>query len=327
MKSARIAIIGFGVIGRGFAEALLQKKKYLKELGVDLSVIAVCEVDGSLVNEKGIDLKKALKGELKKQSDWDSIKAPAVIDKHKPDIVLELTPGNVKDGEPGLGHIRKALGSGINVVTSNKAPLALNYSELMSLAEDNNVKLKFEATVGGAIPIINLYRNSLKINEIRSIYGILNGTSNFVLSKMDEEAIGLDDAVKEAQELGIAESDPGYDIDGIDTAVKVAILANSLMNQKVSFRDIKVKGIRDVTPEAIELARKQGYSIKLIGDVGNLEVSPRLVPKGDPLDVSGSLNAVMLDTDMARDITIVGRGAGAIETASSLLSDVLEIVG
>ena len=326
MKSARIAIIGFGVIGRGFAEALLQKKKYLKELGVDLSVIAVCEVDGSLVNEKGIDLKKALKGELKKQSDWDSIKAPAVIDKHKPDIVLELTPGNVKDGEPGLGHIRKALGSGINVVTSNKAPLALNYSELMSLAEDNNVKLKFEATVGGAIPIINLYRNSLKINEIRSIYGILNGTSNFVLSKMDEEAIGLDDAVKEAQELGIAESDPSYDINGIDTAVKVAILANSLMNRKVSFRDIKVEGIRDVTPEAIELARKHGYSLKLIGDVGNLEVSPRLVPKGDPIDVSGSLNAVMLDTDIAKEITIVGRGAGAIETASSLLSDVLEIL-
>ncbi len=327
MKSTRIAIIGFGVIGRGFAEALLQKKKYLKELGVELNVIAVCEVDGSLVNEKGIDLEKALKGKLQKNSDWDSIKAPVVIEKHKPDIVLELTPGNVKDGEPGLGHIRKALSNGISVVTSNKAPLALHFSELVSLAGKNKAQLRFEATVGGAMPIINLYQNTLKINEIRSIYGILNGTSNFVLSKMDEEAIGLDDAVKEAQELGIAESDPGYDIDGIDTAVKVAILTNSLMNRKVSFRDIKVKGIREVTPEAIELARKHGYSIKLIGDVGNLEVSPRLVPKGDPLDVSGSLNAVMLDTDIAKDITIVGRGAGAIETASSLLSDVLEIIG
>ena len=197
----------------------------------------------------------------------------------------------------------------------------------MSLADKNKAQLRFEATVGGAMPIINLYQNTLKINEIRSIYGILNGTSNFVLSKMDEEAIGLDDAVKEAQELGLAEPDPGYDIDGIDTAVKVAILANSLMNRKVSFRDIKVKGIRDVTLEAIELARKHGYSIKLIGDVGNLEVSPRLVPKGDPLDASGSLNAVMLDTDIAKEITIVGRGAGAIETASSLLSDILEIIG
>jgi len=327
MKSARIAIIGFGVIGRGFAQVLLEKKKYLNELGVDLRVIAICEVDGSLVNERDIDLKKALKGKLNKNKDWDSIKAPAVIEKHKPDMVLELTPGNVKNGKPGLGHIKKALSNGINVVTSNKAPLALQYSELMNLAKKNKAQLRFEATVGGAMPIINLYQNTLKINEIRSIYGILNGTSNFVLSKMDEEAIGLDDAVKEAQELGIAESNPGYDIDGIDTAVKVAILANSLMNRKVSFRDIKVKGIRDVTPEAIELARKHGYSIKLIGDVGNLEVSSRLVPKGDPLDVSGSLNAVMLDTDMAKEITIVGRGAGAIETASSLLSDVLEIVG
>jgi len=330
MKTARIAIIGFGVIGGGFAEVLIHKAGYLRKLGVEPRVTAICEVDGSLVNEKGIDLKEALKfakqGKLDKHKDWNSTKVIEIIEDYNFDIVLELTPGNIKTGEPGLGHIKKALSNGINVVTSNKAPLALKFSELMKLAEKNNAQLKFEATVGGAMPIINLYRNTLKINEIRSIYGILNGTSNFVLTKMNEEAISLDAAVKEAQELGIAEPDPSYDIDGIDTAAKVAILANSLMKRKVSFKDIKVKGIRDVTPEAIELARKHGHSIKLIGDVGKLEVSPRLIPRGDPLDVSGSLNAVMLDTDIAGEITIVGRGAGAIETASSLLSDVLEIL-
>ncbi len=325
MKTTRIAIIGFGVIGRGFAEVLLRKKKYLRELGVDLRVVAICEVDGSLVNEGGINLEEALKGGSGKKRDWTPLKAVDVIKKHKPDIVLELTPGNIKNGEPGLGHIITALSNGINVVTSNKAPLALQFYELMNLARKNNVVLGFEATVGGAMPVINLYQSTLRINRIRSIYGILNGTSNFVLSKMEEEAISLDDAVKEAQELGIAESNPGYDIDGIDTAAKVTILANSLMNKRVSFKDIKIKGIREITPKAIELARKHGYSIKLIGDIKNLEVSPRLVVKGDPLDVSGSLNAIMLDTDIAGEITIVGRGAGAIETASSLLSDVLEI--
>jgi len=326
MKSAKIAIIGFGVIGRGFAEVLSQKADHLRKLGIKLEVTAICEIDGSLVNERGIDLRRALEGKLNKNKDWGSSKAPEVIEKNEFDIVLELTPGNIKNGEPGLSHIKKALSQGINVVTSNKAPLALKFSELTKLAKKNGARLKYEATVGGAMPIINLYRNTLQINEIRSIYGILNGTSNFVLTKMDEEGVSLDAAVKEAQELGIAEPNPSYDIDGIDTAAKVAILANSLMNQKVSFKDIKVKGIREVTPEAIELARKHGHSIKLIGDVGKLEVSPRLVPRGDPLDIAGSLNAVTLDTDIAGEITIVGRGAGAIETASSLLSNVMETV-
>ncbi|MCK4492208.1 MAG: homoserine dehydrogenase, partial [Candidatus Altiarchaeales archaeon] len=242
------------------------------------------------------------------------------------DIVLELTPGDIKTGEPGLTHIKEALGQGMNVVTSNKAPLALKFRELMKEAQKNNIRLRYEATVGGGIPIINLYDNGLRINEIKSVYGILNGTSNYILGKMEEELLDLETALKEAKDLGIAEPDPSYDIKGIDTGAKVAILANSLMDMEVSFKDINIVGIEDITPEAVDLAKKHGYSIKLIGDVRRLEVSPRLIPMDHPMNVSGFLNAITINTDLAKDITLIGRGAGAEETASSIFSDILSIL-
>jgi len=331
MKTAKLIIIGFGVIGKGFVRVLIMKhNEILKNHDIDLKVVAICEIDGSLVNEKGIDLESALKlaekEELKKHNDWRSIKGLEVIEEIDADIVLELTPGNIKSGEPGLSHIICALKNGRHVVTSNKAPLALRFSQLHKLAEKRGVKLRYEASVGGAIPIINLYRNNMQINRIHSIYGILNGTSNFILTKMFEEDLALDIALKEAQEIGIAEKDPSYDINGIDTGVKLVILANSLMDKKISFRDVKITGIKEVTPESVELAKNHGFVIKLIGDVNKLEVSPRLVPLDHPLNVSGTLNAIMLDTDIAGSIILVGHGAGKIETASSLFSDVLDIL-
>jgi len=184
----------------------------------------------------------------------------------------------------------------------------------------------YEAAVGGAIPIINL-KSLLQADRILSIYGILNGTTNYILTKMTLEGVEFDVALKEAQELGYAESDPSYDINGFDTASKVVILANSLMNKSVSFKDVKVKGIEDITPDALELAKNHGYAIKLIGDVDRLDVSPRLVPANHPLNISGSLNAVMLHTDVAGDLTLIGRGAGAKETSSAVLSDVMSIAG
>jgi homoserine dehydrogenase len=143
---------------------------------------------------------------------------------------------------------------------------------------------------------------------------------------MFEEDVALDTALKEAQELGIAERDPTYDINGVDTAVKLVILANSLMDKRISYKDICVKGIKEVSSDSLELAKKHGYAIKLIGDVVNMEVSPRLVPLNHPLNVSGTLNAIMLDTDIAGTLTLVGHGAGKIQTASSVFSDIMDIV-
>jgi homoserine dehydrogenase len=331
MKTVKLIIVGFGTIGKGVLEVLRMKRRYVAErYGADLVVAAVCEVTGTLINPKGVDidsaLEYALKGKLKEHPDWKPVKSLDAIKDIEADIVLELTPGDIKTGEPGLSHILAALESGKNVVTSNKSPLALKFRELTALAEKKGLFLGYEATVGGAIPIINLYRDNLEINQVNSIYGILNGTSNFILTKMFEEDVALDTALKEAQELGIAERDPTYDINGVDTAVKLVILANSLMDKRISYKDISVTGIKEVSSDSLELAKKHGCAIKLIGDVVNMEVSPRLVPLNHPLNVSGTLNAIMLDTDIAGTLTLVGHGAGKIQTASSVFSDIMDIV-
>ena len=329
MKEVKLIIIGFGVIGRGVAETLMEKQQYFKEIGVNLKVSAVCEVNGSIVNSEGINLKKSLNlanNELDQHDDWQDTSTTDVLKSLDVDIAIELTPGNIETGEPGLKHIKTALKSEKHVVTSNKAPLAIAFNELHALAKKNNLHLRYEAAVGGAIPIINL-RGLLQADRILSIYGILNGTTNYILTKMTQEGVEFDVALKEAQELGYAESDPSYDINGFDTASKVVILANSLMNKSVSFKDVGVKGIEDITPDALDLAKNHGYAIKLIGDIDRLDVSPRLVPTTHPLNISGSLNAVMLHTDVAGDLTLIGRGAGAKETSSAVLSDVMSIAG
>jgi homoserine dehydrogenase len=330
MKTVKLIVVGFGTIGKGVLEVLRMKHKLVKQrYGVDLQVSGVCEIDGSLINPGGVDIDSALlyaaRGKIREHPDWKAEKSLEVIRKVPADIVLELTPGNIKTGEPGLSHIKAALESGKHVVTSNKSPLAKSFYEIAALAEKRGLSLGYEATVGGAIPIINLYRDNLEVNEVRSIYGILNGTSNFILTKMFEEDLALETALKEAQELGIAETDPTYDINGTDTAVKLVILANSIMDKHVSLDDVKVTGIGEVTSESLQLAKKHGYAIKLIGDVANMEVSPRLVPLSHPLNVSGTLNAIMLDTDVAGTLTLVGHGAGKIETASSIFSDIMHI--
>lgn len=331
MKTVKLIIVGFGTIGKGVLDVLRMKRKFVADkYGADLVVAAICEVSGTLINPKGVDIDSALeyasKGKLKEHPDWKPVKSLDAIKEVEADIVLELTPGDIKTGEPGLSHILTALGSGKNVVTSNKSPLALKFHELTDLADKKGLFLGYEATVGGAIPIINMYRDNLDINKVNSIYGILNGTSNYILTKMFEQDVALDTALKEAQELGIAERDPTYDINGVDTAVKLVILANSLMDKRISYEDISVKGIREVSSDSLDLAKKHGYAIKLIGDVNNMEVSPRLVPLNHPLNVSGTFNAIMLDTDIAGTITLVGHGAGRIQTASSVFSDIMDIV-
>jgi len=322
MRTARLIVAGYGKIGKAFISTLEGKASRLRDLGYDLKVVAVCEKAGSVVDADGIDLKRLLDGKVR----WGKAKTLDVIRDVDADIVLELTPGNVNTGEPGLGHIRAALNGGRHVVTSNKSPLVLDYAGLDGLAGKRGVKLKIEATVGGAIPVINTCLNELKCNGIRNIYGILNGTTNYILSKMAEEGVDFQSALAEAQSLGLAEPDPSYDIEGVDTAAKVVILANAVLEGNVKLRDIRVEGIDSVTAEAVELAKEHGFVVKLVGDVAGRRVGPRLVPVDHPLNVSGSLNAILVETDVAGDITLTGAGAGPRETSSALLGDVLEVL-
>jgi homoserine dehydrogenase len=248
-----------------------------------------------------------------------------VITRVDHDITVEVTPTNIIDGEPGLMHIREALKSGRHVVTSNKGPLVKRFNELMKLARDHKVMLRYEATVGGAMPMINLLREALTGSKVLNIVGVFNGTCNYILTRMTEEGLDYDHVLSEAQDMGIAEADPTYDVMGIDTACKVVILANSVFKQNVTLNEVDVTGIIKITADALRLAKERNYSVKLIGDVMGLKVSPMMVPVGHPLSVGGTLNAASIATDNAGEITVTGKGAGSIETASAILSDIISI--
>ena len=266
MKEIKLVVVGFGVIGKGLAKTLSEKAgKIKRKHNLDFKVVAICEKDGCLVDEGGIKLDDVLAKGLKEQPGWSSERTLDAIKRVESDIVVELTPGNAKTGEPGLSHMKAALSAGKHVVTSNKAPLAVAYSELMELAGGKKLDIGFEATCGGAIPIINAAKYGLHANSITSIYGILNGTTNFILTKMANEGVSQEAALAEAQELGLAEPDPSYDISGLDTAQKLVILGNALLDEGMKLSDVKITGIKGVTSEAVDLAEKHGYSIKQIG--------------------------------------------------------------
>ncbi len=322
----KIAIFGFGAVGRGVARVLVNRERMRKVLG-DYSVVAVADSRGSIVSESGVDLKEVLRIKEEKGRLPDGLSVDEIIDEMDFDVALELTPTNIETGEPGLTHIKKCLKKGSHVVTSNKGPLVVAYRELRKLAEENGVKLMFEATVGGAMPVIKLIKRNLAGNEIKSIKGILNGTCNYILSRMEREKLSYRQILAEAKELGIAEANESYDVEGIDSAAKLVILANALMGMDVRFEDVEVSGITEITPEAFEIALEKGYTIRLIAEVSEneLKVGPRLVSVNNPLCVHGTLNAILIQTDLAGEVFVIGRGAGSVETASAVISDLADL--
>lgn len=321
----KIVIIGFGVIGRGVFEVLHEKRNLIESYIGKYSVVAVTEKHGIVYSENGLG-KEVLEF---KSSDFSSGSTIEVIEDVDFDVAIEVTPTDIKKGEPGLTHIRECLKKGVHVITSNKGPIVVAYKELQKTANENNVRLMFEATVGGGMPLISLVRNNLCGNRVDSIRGILNGTCNYILSRMESEKLAYHQVLAEAQELGIAEADPTYDVEGIDSAAKVVIIANALLNMNVSFDDVEVKGITEITPEAFEVALEKNFTIRLIAEVDkqseSVRVSPRLIPLHHPLNVKGTLNAVQIRTDLAKDIVVIGRGAGQKETSSAIISDLIEI--
>jgi homoserine dehydrogenase len=332
----RIIIIGFGNIGRGFAKVLNMRYNFLVEkFGVSPSVVAIVDSKGAAINLKGLNLEKALyikkyKGTVAFYPEYGKLGVTGleVLDNVNAEILVEATPTNITDGEPGLSFMLEAMRTGKHVVTSNKGPVAIAFDKLWEESKKHGVQLKFDATVGGATPVISLAKHCLSGNQIVSIRGVLNATTNFILIKMNENHCSLEEALKEAREKGICETDPTYDLNGTDTACKMVILANALMEKRVTCRDLqKVEGIEKITVEDLKEARKKGCMIKLVGlaDEKRLLVKPMLVPINDKICVDNTLNAVEFKTDMAKEIIIIGHGAGPIETASKMLNDMIEI--
>ncbi|MBS3815095.1 MAG: homoserine dehydrogenase [Hadesarchaea archaeon] len=330
----KVTLIGFGNLGQGFVKSLQEKAADFKDrYDLSIQIVAVADINGAVIDEEGLSLEKLLSvaesGELTDFSEKseEGKSAVEVIKEVDSDLVLELTPTDIETGEPGLTHIKEAMKAGRNVVTSNKGPLVVAFQDLEDLARKMGVEFRYSASVGGAIPVIGLARNQLAGDEVNSIRGVLNGTTNYILTRMEKEGAPFDVVLREAQELGIAEKDPTLDIEGIDTAAKLVILANALLDRGVTLDDVDITGVTRMNPRITQLAKETGNTIRLIGyaDSDTLEVSPRLVPVGHPLAVRGSLNAVMLETDLAREISITGFGAGSHETSSALLGDLVDV--
>ncbi|MCS7117182.1 MAG: homoserine dehydrogenase [Thaumarchaeota archaeon] len=317
----KVFVNGYGFLGKLLARELMDHRVS----GVKL--VGVARSSGYVHRDEGLS-PDDLKGDLSDSEVFTKGSALSLIREGAFDVLVELTPTNLPSAEPGLSNIRAALSNGIDVVTANKAPIALRYRELTDLASSAGKLLLFDSTVGGGIPLITLRRLCMRGDDLLSIRGILNGTTNYILSRMQFEGLTFELALREAQNLGIAERDPSLDVNGYDTALKLLILANSLMGLDRGLEDVRVAGITRVTQEAVAAARESNMSVKLIGSVdgeGKLLVAPRLVKANDPLCVHGTLNAVTFRFRIARDLTLIGHGAGE-PTVSSLLNDLHQVV-
>jgi len=330
----RLVIVGFGSVGRAFAEVLSESVGYLgSNHHLPFHVVGVADSRGIAVSPGGLDLDLALRAKRDTGSvagypvcGRADLSARELVSSTEAEILVEVSPTNVVDGQPGLDHILTALRSGKHVVTANKGALVVAFNEIMEQAKRRNRLVKFSGAVGGAVPTIDFVRSCLVGNRVLGIEGVLNGTTNYILTGMCAGGCSFEEALAEAQKMGIAEANPAYDVDGIDTACKLVILANCLMGKNVGLRDIRVEGIRGVTRAVVEAATRARRRIKLIGSVSDtLSVEPREIPLDHPLCVDGVLNAITYHTELAGDMTLVGRGAGGRETSSSLLRDVIQV--
>ncbi|HET9009607.1 MAG TPA: homoserine dehydrogenase [Nitrosarchaeum sp.] len=328
----RIILCGFGVVGQSLVKLFDSRSEDLyAKYGLKPRVVGVFDSKGSAVDASGLKLEKLIEvkkkfGTIKKYADTkNSMSGIDMIKNLDADVVIETTASNYKDAEPGMTHITTAMKRGMHVISVNKGPLALAFPSLMELATYNQVIFKFSGTVGGGTPILDYAKNSLRGERITSFSGILNGTTNYILTNM-ANGLSFDTALKDAKDKGYVEADESLDLDGLDAAAKLVILANWIMDMKVTMPDINCKGIRNVTTEDIKKAKKNNCAVKLIASCNKeLIVEPKEVSTEDPLCVNGTLNAIAFTSEHSGTQTIIGKGAGGMETASSILRDLLDI--
>lgn len=331
MNTINLCLIGKGTVGTCLLKLLFNRKEEFNEkFGLNFIVKAIFEYDGALINENGLNLGLFLnkEQEFRELDDWnESVRAINYLSQINVDICIDTTPTNAESGEPALSHIKEALKQHIDVVTSNKAPFFLQYEELHELAKENDCYVKYDAAVASCVPSLSI-ADDLIGNKISKIKAILNGTSNYILSRMSAEGVEFSLALKEAQELGYAEADPTLDIEGYDAAGKLVILANELLNWSKTIKDVKIRGITNITPQAINLAKADGYVIKHLAIAKNrsLIVEPRLVKNNSSLNIKGTKNLIQIETEYAGPIILIGRGAGGYEAAAAILNDMLTII-
>ena len=336
----KLAFIGFGTVGQGLSEILLEKKEMLKKkYDFTWTVVAISDImKGSVYDEDGLNLKQILnlvkKGKKLDEyptglKGWDNLKT---IRDSNADTIIEVTFTDVKTGEPAITHIKAAINAGKNVVSTNKGPVVKQAMNLLKLASKKKVFYGFEGVVLAGTPTINLAEYTLAGNNIKGFKGILNGTTNYILTRM-EEGMSYENALKKAQELGYAEADPTGDVEGLDALGKVVILTNVILGKNIGWQDVERKGITGISKEDIKKAKSEGMRWKLIGSAevqsdGSVKakVQPIKLPLNNPLaGVNEATNALTFFTDELGPVTIIGPGAGRRETGFSLLIDLLNI--
>ena len=310
----KLAVMGAGAVGRSVAQLAPAYGQ---------TVTALADSTGAVIDPDGIDADGAL--ERKANAGTVGEADPSALLDADYDVLVEATPTTLGDAEPGFSHVTAALSRDRDVVLANKGPVAERYDDVMDAVAESEGAIRFEATVGGAIPAIAT-AEGIGPEHIDAARGVLNGTANFVLTRMQTEGLAYEHVLAEAQDLGVAEADPSFDVDGTDAALKCVILANVLTGGQPEFSldDAEVEGIRNVPGSALELATEEGRTVRLIGEAtrDTVRVGPRLVPENGPLAVSGTRNIVQLDTEHAGRLNISGRGAGGPETATAVLADV-----
>ena len=338
----RLAVIGAGAVGRSVVE-LAGEYGHEVVAVADSSSAVVADGDGSVddgdggtagvgsagtaggLDPEALVTRKAETGVVGDGDPADALAADY-------DVLVEATPTTLGDAEPGFSHVRTALERDRHAVLANKGPVAERHADLRALARDSDGDVRFEATVGGAIPAVSTVED-VEPGHVTAVRGVLNGTANFILTRMAAEGLDYDHVLAEAQDLGVAEADPSFDVDGTDAALKCVILANVLSfgaaadpadAREFTLDDAEVEGIRDVPGSALRLAAEDGRTVRLIGEAtgGTVRVAPRLVPENGTLAVSGTQNIVQIETSHAGRLNISGLGAGGPETASAVLSDV-----
>ncbi len=321
-ESVGVGLVGFGTIGAGVAKVLINNRDVIAQrLGFPLDLVHVADLD--LDTDRGVDL-----GSIRFDSD-----GAGLITNPDVDIVIELVGG--------YDFARKlcldAIAAGKHVVTANKALLAVHGNEIFGAASEKGVDVAFEAAVGGGIPVLRALREGLAANQIQNLYGILNGTTNFVLTEMERTGADFEVVLKQAQELGYAEADPTFDVEGVDAAHKLALLTSMAFGSTLDFKSIPTEGISKLTPLDFESAEANGYRIKLLGiakrhvapdgsETLESRVHPTLIPRASLLaDVDGAMNAVAIRGDAVGPTLYYGAGAGELPTASAVVGDLMEI--
>lgn len=334
----RLALIGYGGVGKALAKLLCDKRDALLGEGLEIRVNYIIARGGGVYNSKGLNLEEIVDYNERNYSIIGysgyskDINFNTILSNKDVDMIIEMTPTNIQDGEPAMTYIKKSIESRFHVVTANKGPILLAYKQLKDIAAENNVQLGIGCTTGGALPSINGGIIDMAGSEITSIEGVLNGTTNFILDEMETNGVEYNEALEKAQSLGIAETDPTLDVEGWDTAAKLLILTNALMNEENTIADTSVKGITSIKAADIKIAISEGKRYKLVGraikEGSNLSLSVGLekVSQDNNLyGVVGKNKAVRYKSDTLGDLTIIGGASGVTPAAASILRDIVNI--